>query len=48
MWKYFYRIGWIIMIGNIGLQIVQDSTVGMICVTIGWFSALIGAISMKD
>lgn len=48
MWKYLYRVGWIIMVGNIGLQIAQDSTVGMICVMIGWFFALIGAIGMKD
>lgn len=48
MWKYFYRVGWIIMVSNIGLQIAQDSVVGMVCIVIGWFCALIGAISMKD
>lgn len=48
MWKYLYRVGWIIMVGNIGLQIVQDSVVGMVCVMIGWAFALIGAIGIKD
>lgn len=48
MWKYFYRVGWIIMVGNIGLQISQDSAVGMVCIVIGWSCALIGTIGMKD
>lgn len=48
MWKYLYRVGWIIMIGNIGLQIAQDSIIAKVCIMIGWFCALIGAIEIKD